>query len=174
MSCNSDTPNINKTFIIDTISSSDVLSACTAMHTNFITQCTGDTVTFSDNISATTYYGDGSQLSGVVWTGNTSASCVNDIYVSNLYGCSPITVHTDIEPNTDNTINLGTPVKRFRSLNSYSGKTTIWEVGSQTRITSNKVETPELDLGLDSSGNTRSVTADNSIIQDDILKGGTF
>ena len=33
---------------------------------------------------------------------------------------------------------------------------------------------PMLDLGLDSSGNTRQITADNSIIQDDDLNGGNF
>ena len=36
-------------------------------------------------------------VSGNVFTGNTSASCITDLYVSNLYGCSPITVHDDLE-----------------------------------------------------------------------------
>jgi len=30
--------------------------------------------------------------STAIFTGNTSATCINDLYVSNLYGCSPITV----------------------------------------------------------------------------------
>jgi hypothetical protein len=79
-----------------------------------------------------------------------------------------------IEPSLDITYDAGTPTKRFRSLNSYSGKTTVWEVGSQTRLTTNTVETKTLDLGQDLSGNTRQITANNSIIQDDILYGGTF
>ncbi len=29
--------------------------------------------------------------SGTTFTGNTSATCINDLYVSNLHGCSPIT-----------------------------------------------------------------------------------
>ncbi len=33
---------------------------------------------------------------GGTFTGNTSASCITDLYVSNVYGCSPITVHDTI------------------------------------------------------------------------------
>jgi hypothetical protein len=29
--------------------------------------------------------------------GNTSATCINDLYISNLYGCSPITVHDNLQ-----------------------------------------------------------------------------
>lgn len=28
------------------------------------------------------------------WTGNTSATCISDIYVTNIYGCSPVNVRT--------------------------------------------------------------------------------
>jgi len=35
--------------------------------------------------------------SSSVFTGNTSASCINDLYISNLHGCSPITVHDSIQ-----------------------------------------------------------------------------
>ena len=31
-----------------------------------------------------------------------------------------------------------------------------------------------LDLGFDSSGNTRIITANNSVVQDDILFGGGY
>jgi hypothetical protein len=31
------------------------------------------------------------------FTGNTSATCINDLYISNLYGCSPITVHDNLQ-----------------------------------------------------------------------------
>lgn len=31
------------------------------------------------------------------FTGNTSASCITNLYVSNLYGCSPITIHDSIQ-----------------------------------------------------------------------------
>lgn len=31
------------------------------------------------------------------FTGNTSATCITDLYVSNVYGCSPITIHNSIQ-----------------------------------------------------------------------------
>ena len=31
------------------------------------------------------------------FTGNTSASCISDLYVSNIYGCSPLTIHDSIQ-----------------------------------------------------------------------------
>ena len=36
-------------------------------------------------------------VSSSTFTGNTSASCITDLYISNLYGCSPITVHDDLD-----------------------------------------------------------------------------
>ena len=104
---------------------------------------------------------------GGSFTGGTG-SCITELYIENLYDCvSGITLHGDIIPVTDNTINLGTPLKRFRDINTVSGTTTVW-----TATTS--VYTPNLDLGLDGLGNSRVITANNSIIQDDTLNGGAF
>jgi len=36
-------------------------------------------------------------LSALDFTGNTSASCITDLYISNLYGCSPITLHNSLQ-----------------------------------------------------------------------------
>lgn len=97
-----------------------------------------------------------------------SGNCITELYVDNIYDCvSGITLHGDIVPVTDNTINLGTVLKRFRNINTVSGTTTVW-----TATTS--VYTPELDLGLDSLGNQRKITANNSVIQNDTLNGGIF
>jgi hypothetical protein len=105
--------------------------------------------------------------SGGTFTGGTG-SCITDLYIENLHDCvSGITLHGDITPVTDNTINFGTPIKRFRDINTVSGTTTVWSATT-------RVYTPELDLGLDSLGNSRIITANNSVIQDDILNGGTF
>jgi hypothetical protein len=46
--------------------------------------------------------------SGSTFTGNTSGSCITDLYISNLYGCSPITVHDDIILTTNKKIIGGT------------------------------------------------------------------
>jgi hypothetical protein len=97
-----------------------------------------------------------------------SGNCITELYVDNIYDCvSGITLHGDIIPVTDNTINLGTPIRRFRDINTVSGTTTVW-----TATTS--IYTPELDLGLDSLGNQRKITANNSVIQNDTLNGGIF
>jgi hypothetical protein len=97
-----------------------------------------------------------------------SGNCITELYVDNLYDCvSGITLHGNIIPITDNTINLGTPLKRFRNINTVSGTTTVW-----TATTS--IYTPELDLGVDSLGNQRKITANNSVIQNDTLNGGIF
>lgn len=101
------------------------------------------------------------------FTGGTG-SCITDLYVENLHSCTTgITLYDDVIPEPDNTINLGTQLKRFRDINTVSGTTTYWTATV-------KVITPEVDLGNDSLGNPRIINANNSIIQNDILKGGTF
>jgi hypothetical protein len=57
-----------------------------------------DNIIATNDITATTFYGDGSNLTGVsggAFTGNTSGSCITDLYITNLYGCSPL----HIEPS---------------------------------------------------------------------------
>jgi hypothetical protein len=41
-----------------------------------------------------------------VFTGNTPATCITDLYISNLHGCSPITIHNSIQYN--NSLATGT------------------------------------------------------------------
>jgi hypothetical protein len=104
---------------------------------------------------------------GGSFTGGTG-SCITDLYVENLHSCTTgITLHNDIIPNNDGAINLGTPAKRFRDINTVSGTTTYW-------TSTVKVITPELDLGNDSLGNPRVINADDSIIQGDTLTGGIY
>jgi hypothetical protein len=131
MSCQGNSSDINQTFIIEplSITSSTVVSACTAIFTNELNSCSGDSQI--QMASGATFF------------------------------------NTDILPVVDATIGLGLPGSRFRVVNSVSGVSTYW-----TATTS--VTTAMLDLGVDSSGNTRQITANNSIIQDDILLGGTY
>ena len=131
MSCHGNSSDINQTFIIEplAITSTTVVSACTAVYTNDIISCSGD---------------------------------------SEIIMASGATIfNTDILPVIDATIGLGLPGSRFRVVNTVSGTSTYW-----TATTS--VTTAMLDLGVDSSGNTRQITADNSIIQNDTLLGGTY
>jgi len=101
------------------------------------------------------------------FTGNTSGDCLTDLYIENLYGCSQITLHDNINPVIDNTIDLGTILKRFRDINTVNGHSTFWT--STTSVT-----TAALVLGIDSSGYSRTITANNSIIQDDTLDNNTY
>ena len=130
MHCNPS--DINQTFIIEPQSitgGTPVISACTAVYTNSIESCSGDTII---------------QLSS-------GATIFN----------------TNLIPDSDATIDIGSSTNRFRMVNSVSGMSTYWT--ASTRMT-----TAMLDLGVDSSGNTRQITANNSIIQNDTLLGGTY
>lgn len=55
----------------------------------------------TDSLSAYTL-----DLSGIDFTGNTSASCISDLYISNLHGCSPITIHDNMQQITSNASGL--------------------------------------------------------------------
>jgi len=37
------------------------------------------------------------ELSGLTFTGNTSGDCITDLYLTNLHGCSPVTVHDNLQ-----------------------------------------------------------------------------
>lgn len=91
------------------------------------------------------------------------------ITTDELNSCSltGITLTDSILPTPDSSIDLGSPIRRFRDINTVSGTTTVWTA-------TERVITPQINLGLDLSGNTRIITADNSIIQDDILLGGDY
>ena len=156
-------PDVVKYFIVEpsqggvTGSTGDFLVCDGILFANTISGCT-DTV----NVNGTTFNGDGSVLF------NSSLSACTSIHTSNIYGCySGITLHTDIEPAIDDTLYLGTASRRFREVNTVSGTSTVW-------TSTDQIITPNLNLGLDLSGNTRIITAENSIIQDDILIGGDY
>lgn len=82
-------------------------------------------------------------------------------------GTGNTTFNTNIMASGDNTVNLGSIIKRFRNINTVSGMTSVWNV-STTLIS------PNLNLGVDSDGLTRIITADNSIIEEDALIGGNY
>ena len=96
---------------------------------------------------------------------NKLVSCSGDTQISLSSGQTIF--NTNLTPNLDATIDVGTTSKRFRDVNTVSGTSTVW-------TSTIKVSTPTLDLGNDSLGNSRQITANNSIIQDDALLGGTY
>ena len=109
-----------------------------------------------------------------------SGSCLSEIFVNEISSCltaitindelivlSGITLTGNLVPYLDAQSDIGTPLKRFRQINTVSGTSTVWSATT-------KIYTPQVDLGLDSLSESRIITADNSIIQNDILLGGTF
>ena len=97
------------------------------------------------------------------------------IFTENIFPCesgvtinNAITVYqTEILPTSDDLINFGSPIRRYRNVNTVSGNSTVW---TSTGV----IYTPVLNLGLDFSGDTRIITAESSIIQDDLLFGGVY
>ena len=99
---------------------------------------------------------------GTIFT-ETIDPCFTGVTIS-----SNFTVFQDVvEPVSDDTKTLGTPSRRWRQINTVSGSSTVW-------TSTSRVITPRLELGLDSNSEDRTITADNSIIQDDFLNGGTY
>lgn len=95
------------------------------------------------------------------------SGCTLDIDELGSCSNSGITLTDSILPLSDNSIDLGSPLRRFRSINTFSGTSTVW-------TSTQEVITPQLNLGLDSLNNLRIINADNSIIQNDTLLGGTY
>jgi hypothetical protein len=89
--------------------------------------------------------------------------CSTGVTISNNFTVTP----NEVIPTSDDTKTLGTLGRRWRSVNTVSGTSTTWS-------SSSRVITPRLELGVDISGNTRTITANNSIIQNDCLNGGTY
>lgn len=155
-------PDIIKYFVVEpstggsiTGSTGDLFVCSGTTFLQTISGCT-DSININDNI----FYN-----SGEVFFNDVITACTG-INTSNIYGCSPITIHNDLLPVNDDNSSLGSATRRFREVNTVSGNSTVW--------VSTKINTTELDLGLDSSGNTRTITADNSIIKNDILNGGSY
>ena len=96
---------------------------------------------------------------------NEVISCDSDTRI--LLTPDELIINKSILPEVDAAIDAGTPTFRFREINTISGQSTTWS-------SSQKMITPILDLNLDSENNHRIITANNSIVQDDIINGGNY
>ncbi len=104
--------NINKSYIVQNVESSDIFSACTEIYLTNITPCTGDTININSNlnvtgdISGTTFYGDGSKLSGIITTdnyvtGGVYTASTKSLYFTGTTGFTPFSV--DVSALLDDT-----------------------------------------------------------------------
>ena len=82
----------------------------------------GTEIRFDNNIQGANYYNVDllPLLSGFTgtFTGNTSATCINELWVTNISGCSPVTIGTEVEFNRD--VDLNTSKLVFNSAPSDS------------------------------------------------------
>jgi hypothetical protein len=84
---------------------------------------------------------------------------------------SGITTTGNIVPDLDGDVDLGTPTKRFRQINTLSGDSSYWK---STTISATTISATTINLGLDSSSNTRILNANTSILKNDCLEGGLY
>jgi hypothetical protein len=94
---------------------------------------------------------------------NAIISCDSDTQIS--LNPTDIIINKSLLPS-DLNIDLGSIGSRFRTIHTISGSSTFWSATT--------VSTLNLDLGLDNSGEQRTITANNSMITNDILNGGGY
>jgi hypothetical protein len=110
--------NINKSYIIQSVDGVDIFSACTEIFLTNITPCAGDTININSNlnvtgdISGTTYYGDGSQLSGIISTdnfvtGGVYSATTQSLYFTGTTGFTPFIVDVSALIASTNTFVTG-------------------------------------------------------------------
>lgn len=78
-----------------------------------------------------------------------------------------INVGSSLTPIVDNSVDIGTSLRRYREVNTVNGMSTIW--ASTVRVV-----TPEVTLGYDSMGELRILNANSSILQNDVINGGSY
>jgi hypothetical protein len=103
-------------------------------------------------------------LSGLAFTGNTSGDCINDIFVKRIHSCSPLNINPNDEGNVyfgstsgvtvdviNNRVGIGTSVPSETL--DVSGNT---KIGGSLNISMVLSGTPQINLGVDSTGNVVS------------------
>ncbi|MDB4326261.1 hypothetical protein N9966_00450 [bacterium] len=95
---------------------SSIISGATSQDT-FVTGSTlsGSTLLLSrnDGVELTT------DLSSILFTGNTSGDCITDLYITNLYGCSPITVNDTLSLTNNARLNINATSSFTLAVESY-------------------------------------------------------
>lgn len=96
---------------------------------------------------------------------NRIISCSGDTSIE--LSQNDLLVTGNIIPSSDDAYMAGSISRRFREVNTVNGRSTIW-------TSTSKIVTPEIDLGTDSENNVRIITANNSIIKNDTIFGGSY
>lgn len=103
---------------------------------------------------------------------NSIQSCYSGDTEIDLSQTGQTIFNNDIVPKKDGESKVGHKRRRFREINTISGKSTLW---TSTTINSHTVRTKNLDLGYDSTANEqRVIDKFNSVIKNDQIYGGTY
>jgi len=130
---------------------------------------TGETL-FTGNLSAGTIYSGSTELSEIIRNESQSVSnqylplsggTGGEYLFTGSTTASTIIISNDITPELDDNSDLGSPFRRFRSLNTVNGVATNFTATT-------KMQTAELILG-----NT-SVTEDNIVLSGNCIDGGDW
>lgn len=102
-------------------------------------------------------------LSSLEFTGNTSSSCINNLWVTNIYGCSPLNIQNDLIINGSVSADeyIGNIILDEGNLTTFSG--TILKTGTGT--------TTQGKIYYLNNSNGWSLTNSNSILTSDGLLG---
>ena len=100
---------------------------------------------------------DSPSFDNIDFSGTSTGGNINALNIT----ADTIYANTVIEPTLDNSVDVGTPIKRFRSLNTVNGVAVSFT--ASTRVT-----TPEIVLG------TTIVTENNIILSGYTLEGGIW
>jgi len=138
---------------------------------------TGDTI-FTEGVYATrlsggTIYSGATELTTIIQNVATSFSGITGAFLPITGGtggaykftggttADTVTVVTTIAPSVDNTVDIGSPIRRFRSLNTVEGI-------SVNFTASTSVKTAKLYLG------TKTITDTNIILTGQCIDGGSW
>jgi len=138
---------------------------------------TGDTVftqgVYANQLSGGTIYSGSTELSVIIQNIASSFSGVTGNYLPisggtggpyNFIGATTadtINVVTTMVPTVDNVVDIGTPIRRFRNLNTVNGVATSFTA-------STKIKTAQLELG------SKTVTEYNIILSRNCIDGGEW
>lgn len=130
--------------------------------------CVNNTANINETFVIEPMFMTGESATWTACTGvytNLLASCDGNAEI--ILSTGQTIFNTSIVPLSNGVINLGSNSYNFATLYALSGLTSYWSATTS-------VTTPTLNLGLDSLSNSRILTADNSILQGDILDGGSY
>lgn len=128
----------------------------------------------NDGINLSTFINNftGLTVNGILSANTTYTNQINSLSgdSSIIMGTGEISITQTLTPANGN-VDLGFNLKRFRAINTISGSSSYW---NSTTMTVGSLTANTIDLGFDSGGDRRILTADSSVLKDDTLIPGFY